>query len=236
MDNDIINRVRRDLAAGADEQTRTAFHRYFKESVTAYGVKTALVSRIGRKYFQEIRQCTKNEIFFLCEELFSSGFSEEAFIASEWSYAVHSQYQLGDFTTFDRWVALYIDNWAKCDTFCNHAVGTLVEMYPVLSGKLVIWARSPNRWLRRAAAVTLILPARKGMFLQEIFEIAGILLLDDDDLVQKGYGWMLKEASKTHQTEVFNYILKNKRVMPRTALRYAIEKMPVGMKAQAMAK
>jgi 3-methyladenine DNA glycosylase AlkD len=67
-------------------------------------------------------------------------------------------------------------------------------------------------------------------------EIADILLHDQDDMVQKGYGWMLKEASRTHQKEVFEYVLKHKDNMPRTALRYAIEKMPAELKNEAMKK
>ena len=90
--------------------------------------------------------------------------------------------------------------------------------------------------MRRGAAVTLIIPARKGLFLNDIFEIADLLLLDKDDLVQKGYGWMLKAAGEAHQKEVFDYVVKNKSVMPRTALRYAIEKMPAGLKSEAMNK
>ncbi len=82
--------------------------------------------------------------------------------------------------------------------------------------------------------MTLILPARKGMFLKEVFEISDILLTDKDDMVQKGYGWLLKEASKKHQAEVFDYVMKWKAKMPRTALRYAIEKMPVEMRKKAM--
>jgi 3-methyladenine DNA glycosylase AlkD len=53
-------------------------------------------------------------------------------------------------------------------------------------------------------------------------------------MVQKGYGWMLKEASKKHQAEVFNYVMSKKARMPRTALRYAIEKMPADLKRRAM--
>jgi 3-methyladenine DNA glycosylase AlkD len=59
-----------------------------------------------------------------------------------------------------------------------------------------------------------------------VFEIANRLLLDRDDLVQKGYGWMLKAASEAHQTDVFAYVIQHKQHMPRTALRYAIEKCP----------
>ncbi len=99
-----------------------------------------------------------------------------------------------------------------------------------------MWARSENRWLRRAAAVSLILPARRGRFLVEVFEIADRLLTDGDDMVQKGYGWMLKEASRLHQQDVFDYVVRNRRVMPRTALRYAIELMPKELRAGAMKK
>ena len=90
--------------------------------------------------------------------------------------------------------------------------------------------------MRRAAAVSLIIPARNGKFLKDILEIADILLLDKDDMVQKGYGWMLKAASQAHQQEIFNYVVEKKAVMPRTALRYAIEKMPKELKTKAMAK
>ena len=90
--------------------------------------------------------------------------------------------------------------------------------------------------MRRASAVSLIVPAKKGMFLQDVFEIADIMLLDKDDMVQKGYGWMLKVASHLHQKEVFDYVINKKSVMPRTSLRYAIEKMPEELKKKAMAK
>jgi 3-methyladenine DNA glycosylase AlkD len=74
------------------------------------------------------------------------------------------------------------------------------------------------------------------MFLGNVFEIADLLLTDNDDMVQKGYGWLLKEASRKHQKEVFDYVMRNKKAMPRTALRYAIELMPKDMKAEAMKK
>jgi 3-methyladenine DNA glycosylase AlkD len=109
-------------------------------------------------------------------------------------------------------------------------------MFPEKISHLKKWAKLPGRWMKRASAVTLIVPARKGLFLNDIFEIAGILLLDKDDMVQKGYGWMLKSASQAYQKEVFDYVYKNKAIMPRTSLRYAIEKMPQELKKKAMAK
>jgi len=87
---------------------------------------------------------------------------------------------------------------------CNHTVGEFIMMYPEFINRLKDFARSGNRWTRRASAVTLIIPARKGMFLEDIVEIAGILLQDNDDLVQKGYGWMLKASSEARCKEIFD--------------------------------
>ncbi|MBN1979986.1 MAG: DNA alkylation repair protein [Chitinivibrionales bacterium] len=145
------------------------------------------------------------------------------------------EYEPGDFSRFKLWVDSYVSNWASCDTLCNHTIGAFVERYPDHVPELKKWATSSNHWMRRAAAVTTIIPAKKGMFLPEILAIATILLQDANDLVQKGYGWMLKEASRIHQKEVFDFIMKNKKTMPRTALRYTIEKMPKELKAAAMA-
>jgi 3-methyladenine DNA glycosylase AlkD len=111
-----------------------------------------------------------------------------------------------------------------------------VQKYPASIGEIVSWTDSSNRWLKRASAVSLIIPAKKGLFLNEILIISDRLLTDKDDMVQKGYGWMLKEASNLHRDEVYQYVFKRRRDMPRTALRYAIEKMPPEMKKEAMKK
>jgi 3-methyladenine DNA glycosylase AlkD len=108
--------------------------------------------------------------------------------------------------------------------------------YPEFLPELKKWAVSKNRWVKRAAAVSLIIPARKGLWLEEILEIATIQLQDQDDMVQKGYGWMLKSASESQLNPVFKFVMQHKAVMPRTALRYAIEKMPADKKAKAMKK
>jgi 3-methyladenine DNA glycosylase AlkD len=236
MERDVLTAVRQELLENVDEKTRESAQRFFKEEVRFHGVNSAQVKKIATKYFREIKDRDKNEIFSLCEKLLQAGYGEEAFIAFEWSYSLRHQYERGDFLVFERWVDQYVDNWAKCDTLCNHTLGCFVEMYPEFVERLEAWARSENRWLRRASAVTLILPARKGDFLKEVFEIADILLEDRDDMVQKGYGWMLKEASKKHQAEVFDYVMSKKARMPRTALRYAIEKMPTELKKRAMGR
>lgn len=232
----IIEKIRRELKECSDEHTRQSGQRFFKESVNIYGVKTALVSKIAKESYKSIKDKSKAEIFNFCEELWRSGYMEESFIACNWSYFICKQYEPEDFAVFEKWVNNYVSNWASCDTLCNHTIGAFIEMYPEYLSGLKEWAKSENRWVRRASAVSLIIPAKEGKFLEDIFEIADILLLDQDDLVRKGYGWMLKEASRKNLKEVFKYVMKNKKTMPRTALRYAIEKMPAELKKEAMAK
>jgi 3-methyladenine DNA glycosylase AlkD len=230
----VILRIREELKANGDEKAKESGQRFFKEAVKMYGVKTALVTKIGKKYFSEIKNSSKAEIFNLCEQLWQSGYMDETFIACNWSYYIHKYYRKEDMEVFERWIKKYVSNWAACDTLCNHSVGTLLEMYPEKTVTLKEWTRSTNRWLKRAAAVSLIVPAKKGLFLPEILEISDALLTDTDDLVQKGYGWMLKAASQAQQKPIFDYVMKKKDKMPRTALRYAIEKMPRNLKIQAM--
>ena len=200
--NDIIKKIREQLKQNADEKTKASGQTFFKEKIKLYGVKTAVVGRIGRENFKTVKDKPKAEIFKLCEELWRSGYLEESFIACNWSYFVRKDYELKDFKIFESWINNYIDNWASCDTFCNHTVGAMIEKYPRYLTDLKRWTRSNNRWVRRAAAVSLIVPAKQGKFLKDIFIIADSLLLDKEDLVQKGYGWLLKAASAAKQKEV----------------------------------
>lgn len=232
----IIEEIRTELIANSDEQLRKSSQHFFKEEIRCYGIKSATVVNIGKEHFKAIRNLPKEDIFNLCDELWQSGIIEESFVACHWSYAVSKKYTPDDLIIFEKWIGSYVNNWASCDTLCNHTVGELVEKYPELISELKRWATSTNRWMKRASAVSLIIPARHGLFLQDIIEIADILLMDSDDLVQKGYGWMLKAASQAHEMEIFEYVMSKKAVMPRTALRYAIEKMPAALKAKAMEK
>jgi len=234
--NNIIEVVRNELKIRSDAKNRESGRRYFKETIQLYGVRAAEVRRISKENFKAVSHLPKKEIFDLCEIFWQSGMIEENFIACDWSYFLHKQYEPADFGMFERWVDTYISNWATCDTLCNHNMGAMVMMYPAFLQDMKRFAKSENRWKKRAAAVSLIIPARKGYFLSDILEIAEILLSDKDDMVQKGYGWMLKESSKAHRQEVYDYVISKKAIMPRTALRYAIEKMPEEMRKKAMEK
>lgn len=234
--NNILAQIREDLKANTDQQTQKSFQRFFKEQVKYYGVKTGTVGKIAKKYWNQVKTLDKQTIFQLCEELYRSDYTEEAFIVSFWLPNYIEHLESSDLATFKTWIEQYINNWAKCDGFCNHTIGDLIQKYPESLNEVKSWAKSDNLWLKRAAAVSLIVPAKRGDFLQDAFEICDALLADEDDLVQKGYGWLLKEESRKHQKEVYDYVVKNNKTMPRTALRYAIELMPKEFKAKAMEK
>jgi 3-methyladenine DNA glycosylase AlkD len=234
MDTAVLASIRKALKQNADEKVRKSFEHFFKESVRFYGVKSAAVRQISSTHFRLVKRLPKKELFLLIENLLKARWFEESMVGYTWADKLSKTFEGDDFSVLEKWLSRYVSNWAECDTLCNHAIGSFIDIYPAYVNKLKVWAKSKNRWVRRGAAVSLILPARHGKFLRDIFEIADILLMDEDDLVQKGYGWMLKEASKAHQDEVFEYIIKNKKVMPRTALRYALEKMPPALRKKAM--
>lgn len=230
----IITRLREDLRSRADPAIEESSKRFFREEIRCYGLRSAAVRKIAKQYWREIRGRSKREIFILCEELYRSGIIEESFVVSEWAYSLSGHYGKEDLPVFRDWINTYITNWASCDSFCNHTMGAYLEQFPEHIRELNRWTRSENRWMRRASAVSLIVPAKHGKFLPESLEIAGLLLTDGDDMVQKGYGWLLKEASRMHTDEVFSFVMQHKKRMPRTALRYAIELMPEDLRAKAM--
>lgn len=236
MVEEIITRIRTDLKAKADPTHKEGAERYFREKALFYGVKNPIVNKMASVYWKEVKPLGKERIFELCEELLSSDYSEEAFIVCNWVPRLKRQFSKEDLPRFRRWIDDHLNTWAKVDTFCNHTMGDYIGQYPLTVQELKDWTTSDNRWMRRASAVSLILSARRGEYIEDIFEIADALLEDQDDMVQKGYGWMLKEASRKHQREVFEFVLMNRERMPRTALRYAIELMPEEMRKEAMRK
>ncbi len=236
MYKEFIQSVKAQIDQQKNPEVAALSQRYFKHSILCHGLKMKDSELISREQFSKIMHLPKNEIFIICEIFWQSGYLEESFFACQWALKMRKQYTRDDFPIFERWIDSYINNWASCDTFCNHNVGDLLMMYPEFVPELFRWAKSENVWMRRAAAVSLIVPARKGLFLDEILQIADILLTDQEDMVQKGYGWMLKVTADKHRQVIFDYVMEHKHKMPRTALRYAIEKMPRELKEEAMKK
>ena len=161
---------------------------------------------------------------------------EELGVALDWAFRLRDKFEKKDFAILESWLKKHVTNWAACDSLCCRALGHFIYKFPEYFPKVKKWAVSKNRWVRRGSAVVLIYSQEKKLSLAPVFEIADILLLDKDDMVQKGYGWMLKVASNHEPKKIFEYVMRNKKEMPRTALRYSIEKLSPDLRKQAMAK
>jgi len=228
--------IRSDLLAIATEKRRISMCSFFKHDIKCHGISNPDTQKIGKKYIAILKNEKKELVWGLCEKLFQEEFLEESLLACQISFSFKKQYEITDFKIFQRWVLLYINNWAECDTFCNKVIGEMLFKFPSLLSEVKKWSLSPNLWARRASAVSFIYPGKKNTYASDQFEIALILLEDHEDMVQKGYGWMLKVLSQVRQQEVFDFVQTYKARMPRTALRYAIEKMDAHYRAESMRK
>ena len=231
----LISQIKGELINNIDPEYCEGERRFFKGAIKNFGVRLPNRRKIAAKFWPEVKKFNKADLFKLAEKMFNEGYNELTTIAGSWIWRRREKFQPEDFKNFQRWVDKYFDNWVKIDDFCTHSLSYLINKYPKLATQLLTWTKSQNRWVKRAAAVSFIYPfGQRKKYLPVIFKVARKLLTDEDDMVQKGYGWMLKEASNHNQKEVFNFVMKHKAKMPRTALRYAIEKLPTRLRLKAM--
>ena len=165
----IIEKIRQELISNADEKTRISGERFFKEPVKFHGLKSAVTEKIGKEHYSKLRGKPKTEIFELCDELWQSGYMEEALIACNWSYNVRKEYSPDDIKVFERWIDNYVSNWATCDTLCNHTAGTLIEMYPEKISYLKKWAKLPGRWDEKGICSNAYSTCQEGIVSQMIY-------------------------------------------------------------------
>ncbi|MFW9852512.1 MAG: DNA alkylation repair protein [Candidatus Thorarchaeota archaeon] len=231
-----------ELSKFASVKYRQAIERYTTAkplNLEYLGVRIPEIRKIANSFFQKLKVLgIKNidDIILYCEYLLESRIAELRTIAFQWSFKCKKQFQPKHFIVFERWLKKYVTGWGSTDDFCVKSFGYFIYTFPEFIPKVKKWTNSRNQWVRRASAVVLIYGLRRGEFLEDAFELADLLFNDEEMYVLKGYGWMLKEASNTYKDKVFAYVMKNKEDMPRTSLRYAIEKMPDEMRKKAMAK
>jgi 3-methyladenine DNA glycosylase AlkD len=172
MPIDIVETVRAELERHSSEEVKLSSQRFFKEPVRTYGVRAATTAAIARSLEPHVLQLDRQTVWAKCEQLFASDMLEEELIAARWMFVSRAKFLPTDWKTFRRWIDEYVANWATCDTFCNHAVGALADRYHEMHDRLLEWTTSPNRWVRRASAVSLVIPAREGRYLPLIFKFA----------------------------------------------------------------
>jgi 3-methyladenine DNA glycosylase AlkD len=134
------------------------------------------------------------------------------------------------------WLARnYSANWATTDSICGLLIGPLLIAHPRLARVMLAWAREPNLWVRRASVVALIPSVRRGLALDIAYKIARRLHTDREDLLQKAVGWMLREAGKVDPARLERYLRANGPRIPRTTIRYAIERFPSAKRRELLA-
>jgi 3-methyladenine DNA glycosylase AlkD len=226
-----------ELQAEADpayrEQIRT---QYNMDVENFWGVRTPAIRTIGARHYKRLQALEIDRRLEVCRALLETRLYEHRIMAFHWAYLARRDHAARHLEVFASWLDEYVDDWIDCDDLCNRVVGDFLLRFSECAGAVLAWTGSPNLWMRRGAAVSLVLPARQGQQLEVVLAVADALLEDREDLVQKGYGWMLKEASRAHPQEVFDYVVSRRGTMPRVALRAAIKKLPDHLRREAMGK
>ena len=216
--DDIISEIRKELNKHIDKAYRDGAKNFFKEKVNPIGVRLPIVRKIAGKYYKELKDSPKlNKIG---NSLVKSHYFEEVVIGLQLLEKTR------DIKLFESFLDNYIHNWAHCDFLCTKHIALTLKENPNLIKVLYSWAKSKNRWKVRASSVSLVTLVNKGIFIDDALKIAKINFSSKDDLVQKGNGWMLRQIFYHDKKLLYKFVMKNRKVMPRTTLRYAIEKFP----------
>ena len=224
--------IRGELAARGTPAHRQSLQRFFKEPVASYGVRTPEFRLLAREVSARLAAWPKAARNRLCRELWAGGTLEEGGMAIEIQVRLAGPCGACEFKLFERWIARYVRNWAHCDIIACTLLAPILAREPELARELTVWTASPNRWLRRAAAVALVKEARQGRSTELIFAIAGRLASDPDDMVRKGLGWLLKDSYPRHGREVDAFLAAHPE-LPALVRRLALEKAPRRKTARA---
>jgi 3-methyladenine DNA glycosylase AlkD len=197
---------------------------------------TADARRISALNFKYITTSLPiDDILCLCERLLEKRIWSHDIIAFDWAFRCRAKYRSNLFDKFEKWLYVYVRDWGGCDDFCTHAFGELLRQYPECFDRIITWTNNPNFWIKRAAAVILIYPIKKGSFsFEEVTTICNLLKSDTHHLVQKATGWLLKEYSILEPELVYNYLVENVNQLSRTTFRYALQKYEKDMRKYLM--
>jgi 3-methyladenine DNA glycosylase AlkD len=218
-----LAKVQKELRALKNSDHAKVLQRFFKTGPGEYAEGDLF---LGLRVPQ-IRALAKQFAHLAVEDtlmLLRSPFHEERLLAL--LLMIH-RYRKGTFSEQRRIYHLYlkntshINNWDLVDASAEHIVGPFLEN----KSKRILdrLARSKNLWERRIAVMATFHFIKHGDFSQTL-KIAEILLKDREDLIHKAVGWMLREIGKRNLAEEDTFLRKHYLQMPRTMLRYAIER------------
>jgi 3-methyladenine DNA glycosylase AlkD len=225
-----IARARRDLERMSRPAGDFDSSRYFRSAgdLGFYNVGTTAMRTLARAIHAEHRDAwTLDDAVAFADGLIEDRYLEVKSIGIEVLARYRREFAPRLLPIWKRWLAEnHSANWATTDAICGALIGPLIVEHPELAARLRVWSRDRNMWVRRASVVGLIPRARRGNSLDVVYDIAKGLHSDAEDLIQKAVGWTLREAGKTDPVRLERYLRANGAAIPRTTLRYAIERFP----------
>ena len=222
--------LRKELSAAADPERAKNLTWFFKTGKGQYGhgdkfigITVPVIRRIAHRYLGlPLEEVGK---------LLNSPIHEHRFAAIE---ILVAKYKGNERAVYDFYLknTRYVNNWDLVDTSAPYIVGAHLLTRP----RRVLYklARSGSLWERRIAMVSTMMLIRAGQ-IEDTFAIAKILLSDDHDLIHKAVGWMMREAGKRDAPALLRFLEQHYDQMPRTALRYAIERFPAAERKKMLA-
>jgi 3-methyladenine DNA glycosylase AlkD len=232
--------IHRILKARGDRRTAAQASVYFKphERIRTYGVSTPEFRRIERDLYQTIRnRWTVDDAFQFCDALVRAKYMESKAVGLLLLSRYKRNFTPAHLQSAKKWLEEQLcNNWALVDTLCPTVITPLLEKFPNLIGRVKKWSGSRNLWLRRSSLVSFIPLVRRGRALDDAYEVAETLFGDREDLIHKATGWMLREAGKTDPDRLRKFLLEHGPRIPRTALRYAIERFPEAERKQILVR
>jgi 3-methyladenine DNA glycosylase AlkD len=232
-------RAIRELAAHAQPAGAFDPSRYFRatEHLEFHNVRTPVVRSLGRSIARDHRRdWTLHDTVAFADALIPDPHLEVKGVAIEALAYFRRDFTPSLLPTFKRWLATNrAANWATTDSICGSLIGPLLAMNPSLVAVVKTWTAHRNMWVRRAAAVSLVRLAARGIALDDAYQVATALCADPNDLIQKAAGWLLREAGRTDAGRLERYLRQNGPAIRRTTLRYAIERFPLATRRELLA-
>lgn len=228
----IADHIRRVLKDGGSAPHSEEVQRFFKEQ--GRGWYTAELRRVAIRFRRSIERERGIEfVVQVADKLFSGRVLEEKVFAVFLLENQTKSFATREFRLFASWIDR-VTSWADHDSLAHCLLSPMVSADPALARHVFAWAKSTNRWRRRAACVSLIRGARNKQFLPEIKRLSGMLLEDEDDMVQKGLGWLLRETAKSDSGRTVPYLMTIRKKAPRLVLRTACETLPAGVRKRVL--
>jgi 3-methyladenine DNA glycosylase AlkD len=228
--------IRRLLQSGGTVEHAGGVQWFFKDEIKSHGWYTADLRRAAVKCRRSIlKEFGLPFLLRVADQLFSGRNLEEKIFAVFLLENLTGEFGDAEFTLLESWLPR-ISTWADHDALVHSLVSPMVVAKTSRTKNVFRWAKSRKRWHRRAACVALIRGARQKMFFSEIKRLTAMLLADEDDIVQKGLGWLLRETAKHDAGRTVPYLMSIRKSAPRLVLRTACEKVPASTRKKIMAK